>query len=64
MASEAMENHVPVSKTRIKKRKFYKNQTNTMLKLKKEEINENGKCSSAEANIIKINEIHEKEKRS
>ena len=64
MASEAMKNqnqqtYVPLSKTRIKMSKFYRNWTNTMLKLKKEEINE----IVAEANIIKNNKIHEEEKK-
>ena len=56
--------YIPLSKTRIKRGKFYKNWTNTMLKQKKEEINENGKYWAAKANIIKINEIHEEEEKS
>ena len=59
MKNQNQQTYVPLSKTRIKMSKFYRNWTNTMLKLKKEEINE----IVAEANIIKNNKIHEEEKK-
>ena len=62
MQNQDQQMYVPLSKTRIK-RNFYRNWTNTMLKLKKEEINEMEECWAAEANIIKINEFHEEEKK-
>ena len=64
MENQDKQMYVPLSKTRIKMGKFHRNWTNTMLKLKKEQIIELGECWTAKPNIIKVNEIHEEEEKS